>query len=325
MLDTDILSTHERHKSEALVFIIITLLLVAGFFVWYIYNAHEKKIDTTAKVNDTHNSEISTVTGTAAPIVQKPSVSTSLESTWSSLVSSRQGAIDVAVYDPTNDQIAHYTNVDTTFSTASIVKLSILEEVLLQDQTQGQSITASQMAIAAPMIENSDNDSATALWIQVGGSKAMDSFFSQIGASSTTAAGQGAWGLTKTTALDQLKVVNAIAYPGVFLSGSSATVASNLLDQVESDQTWGVSGGVPTGVTIELKNGWLPDSETNGSYSNTSDWVVNSIGHIYGAGVDYTIAVLTDGNPSEKYGIQTIESLSAATWNDLSAAQSQSN
>lgn len=325
MFGSETLQPHEKHKKRVGVFIVITLLLLGGLLVWHLYNVREKKLTVTAKVNDTHNSEISTITGTAAPIVQKPSVSSDLESAWSSIIAGRQGAIDIAVYDATNDQIAHYTNVDTTFNTASIVKLSILEELLLQDQNEGQSLSDDQMALAAPMIENSDNDSATALWTEVGGSSGMDSLFNQVGASSTTAAGQGAWGLTQTTALDQLKVVNAIAYPGALLSIDSAAVATNLLDLVESDQIWGVSAGVPSSVTTELKNGWLPDADTNGSYSNTSDWVVNSIGHVYGQGVDYTIAVLTDGNPSEKYGIQTIQSLSVATWNNLFAAASPNN
>jgi hypothetical protein len=39
-------------------------------------------------------------------------------------------------------------------------------------------------------------------------------------------------------------------------------------------------------------------------------WHINSIGYVVGGGLEYTIAVLTTSNPSEAYGIATIEGLS---------------
>jgi hypothetical protein len=260
-----------------------------------------------------------TPTPTATPTPAASNLVSKLESDWQSIIAGQQGLVDIAVYDSATGQTAHYTNSGGTFNTASIVKLSILEKTLVNNQAAGiPTLTADQLANAEPMIENSDNNSATNLWIDIGGATPMDSFFSQLGMTSTTAGLEDEWGLTQTTALDQLKVVNALAYPGSVLSTSSAQQADSLLDQVEADQRWGVSGGVPSGVDIELKNGWLPDSETN-SYVNTNDWEINSIGHIHGDGVDYTIAVLTNADPNEQYGINTIQSLSTATWNDLSA------
>ncbi len=38
-----------------------------------------------------------------------------------------------------------------------------------------------------------------------------------------------------------------------------------LIENVESDQAWGVSAGVPAGVTVALKNGWL-------SLEDGGDW-----------------------------------------------------
>jgi len=284
----------------------LVLVLSLGLAAFeYHRGDRDSKAFASAKTSITHHlaAAVAKATGSTAS-----DTSSQLESAWKVIVAGRQGSIDIAVYNHATGQIAHYTNSGGTFDTASSVKLSILEALLIEDQDNDQSMSASQLAQATPMIENSNNDAASDLWSLVGGAPAMSNFFNQVGATSTTPGTDSEWGLTQTTALDQLKVVNVLAYPGGLLTDASAQTADGLLDQVEADQRWGVSGGVPAGVSIELKNGWLP--ETNG-------WVINSIGHIHGDGTDYTIAVMTSGSPSEQYGISTIQSLSSATWSKL--------
>jgi hypothetical protein len=68
-------------------------------------------------------------------------------------------------------------------------------------------------------------------------------------------------------------------------------------------------------VTIALKNGWLPLNASD------TDWQVNSIGWVSGLGRDYLIAVLSTGNPSEAYGIDTIDELSAIVWRQLAGTR----
>jgi uncharacterized protein with LGFP repeats len=67
---------------------------------------------------------------------------------------------------------------------------------------------------------------------------------------------------------------------------------------------------VPPGVSIALKNGWLPLSGA---------WEINSIGHIAGAGKNYVIAVLSAGSPSMGYGITTVEGVSSLVWRGMAA------
>ena len=69
-----------------------------------------------------------------------------------------------------------------------------------------------------------------------------------------------------------------------------------------------MTGGVPQPATVALKNGWLPLN------SARTDWQINSIGWLKGSGRDYLMAVLTTGNPTEQYGIDTINRLSAMVW-----------
>jgi hypothetical protein len=83
------------------------------------------------------------------------------------------------------------------------------------------------------------------------------------------------------------------------------------MENVTSEQRWGVSGGVPAGVTVALKNGWLPLDSAD------DDWQINSIGWVNGDGRDYLIAVLSTGNPTEQAGIDLIDKLSSTVWRNM--------
>jgi hypothetical protein len=71
---------------------------------------------------------------------------------------------------------------------------------------------------------------------------------------------------------------------------------------------WGVSEGLGARAVVALKNGWLPVA---------AGWQVNSIGEVRGAGRHYLIAVMTNQDPTEAYGIDTIARISAAVWHAL--------
>ena len=169
------------------------------------------------------------------------------------------------------------------------------------------------------MIENSDNASATALLSDIGGPSTLAQFDQSIGMSdtvpSTLALIPGTslpgWGLTTTSALDEVTLMSRFAFPNATLSTSSRNYGLGLMEQVEPDQDWGVSAGVPAGTTVALKNGWLPLG------SSGSDWQVNSIGWVNGAGRNYVLAVLTTGSPTESYGIGTIESVANSIFAQL--------
>lgn len=237
---------------------------------------------------------------------------TTLPQTLAGVMAGKSSNVDVAAYDSKTGQTIHYTNAGGTYNTASIMKVSILEEVLLQDQAEGTGITDNQLSYATPMIENSDNDAATALWQQVGEGSAMQGFFTQVGATSTTVNPAGHWGLTQTTALDQVKILNQFAYPtSSLLNTASIGTITSLLGNVESDQQWGASGGVPSTATVLVKDGWLDD--TNG-------WDVNSIGHVISGSTDYTVAILSDKNTTEQSGIDTITTLSSDIYSALAKA-----
>jgi len=190
--------------------------------------------------------------------------------------------------------------------TASIVKVEILGTLLADAQAEGRGLTPTEQSVATSMIEQSDNDSATELWDEVGGAPAVAGFDRSVGMSSTTPA--PAWGLTVTTAADQVTLLRHLVDPNPILSDGSRSYALDLMEHVTPSQAWGVSAGTGPGTTVALKNGWLPVG---------SEWTVNSIGWISGSGRDYLIAVTTADDPDEDYGIASISSVADAAWTEL--------
>jgi beta-lactamase class A len=233
-----------------------------------------------------------------------------------SYLAGREGVVAAAVYDLGTHQL-WATGPGTPQAEASVVKVDILETLLTQQGSGG--LSGTDQSLAQSMIEDSDNDSATDLWDAVGGPSAIRSFNARAGLADTTpsscveCAGFAwpGWGLTTTTPADQIALLRQIAVPGGLLSTAERGYAAQLMENIAPSQRWGVCAGVPAQVTVALKNGWLPLNEAG------TDWQINSVGWVSGLGRDYLIAVLSTGNPTEQYGIDTVSWLSGAVWKQL--------
>ncbi len=235
-----------------------------------------------------------------------------------SYVTGRDGAVLASAYDIGTGQTWNLGQ-GRAQAEASIVKVDILETLLARSRESGTGLPAADSSLAQRMIEDSDNDAATSLWYAVGGPVEIGSFNAAAGLRHTSPSScvqcpgfpWPGWGLTTTTATDQITLLQQLFAPGSLLAPGQRDYVLRLMEHVTPSQRWGVSGGVPLRVTVALKNGWLP---LNG---NDADWQINSIGWISGRGRDYLMAVLTTGNPTEQYGIDTIDGLSAIVWKDM--------
>lgn len=230
----------------------------------------------------------------------------------------RSGQVTAAVYDARTKRtwLLHPGMVQDT---ASIVKVEIMGALLREAELTGKPLTQSQRALMITMIENSDNTAATTLWAQAGGPSVIGRFDRSIGMDQTTPSTLAfipgtqlpGWGLTTTSARDEVTLVSEFAYPNVFFNSADRAYGLSLMEHIESDQSWGITGGVPlAGTIIALKNGWVPIPPSN-------LWQVNSIGWIRGHGRNYVLAVLTQGSPTQGYGEATIEAIAARVYADL--------
>jgi hypothetical protein len=233
-----------------------------------------------------------------------------------SYLSGRAGTVLAAVYDLRSGRTWHLGQGPPQ-AEASVVKLDVLETLLAERaQGGGTGLSASERTLAGRMIEDSDNDAATSLWYAVGGAARIRSFNARAGLTQTAPSScvvcpgfaWPGWGLTTTTPDDQIALLRQLVTPSSVLPRSAREYALSLMQDVTPAQRWGVSGGVPARVTVALKNGWLPLHGTG------SDWQINSVGWISGGDRNYLMAVLSTGNPSEQYGIDTIDELAATVW-----------
>ena len=111
------------------------------------------------------------------------------------------------------------------------------------------------------------------------------------------------WGLSTTTAKDQIKLLNNIFYKSNLLSTDSQQYISSLMSNVESDQIWGVSASSDN---FALKNGWLENGNEK--------WIINSIGYVKNSnGTSYTIAMYSDKNQSMQTGEEVLNQLARVT------------
>ena len=231
----------------------------------------------------------------------------------------RAGTVLAAVYDLRTGRTWHLGRGQPQ-AEASIVKLDVLE-TLLSEHGQGDAtgLSATERTLAEQMIEDSDNDAATSLWNAVGGAAGIRSFNARAGLTHTVPSScvvcpgfaWPGWGLTTTTPEDQIALLRQLVTPSSVLTSAASQYALSLMEDVAPSQRWGVSGGVPAQVTVALKNGWLPLRGIG------SDWQINSVGWVSGGGRNYLMAVLSTGNPTEQYGIDTIDELAAMVWQHM--------
>ncbi|MFF2652340.1 serine hydrolase [Streptomyces sp. NPDC058045] len=201
-----------------------------------------------------------------------------------------------------------------TFDTASIVKVDVLAALLLRSQDDRKPLTERQKTLAADMIRLSDNDATTDLWHDLGGEKALDAANRRLGLTGTHGGKGGEWGLTQTTADDQLRLLRHVFAnePGkgaprpVFSAGNRAYL-QKLMGRVDPGQAWGVSAA---GSPCALKNGWLPRSATG-------RWDVNSVGRVTVGGHRYLVAVLSSGTPSMAHGVKLVEAAAKAAVGEI--------
>ena len=261
-----------------------------------------------------------TAAATASSPAPRPAAShhDPLGSPAASYVSTRDGVVVAAVYDLRTGQTWQLGRGQPQ-DEASVVKLDVLEALLAERGRSGTGLSAGDRSLAGQMIEDSDNDAATSLWDEVGGASGIRSFNTSAGLADTVPSScvdcpgfpWPGWGLTTTTPADQLTLLRTLVEPNSLLTSTERSYALSLMENVTPDQRWGVIGGVPAQVTVALKNGWLPLDSAN------NNWQINSVGWISGSGRDYLIAVLSTGNPTEQYGIDTIDQLAAMVWNAM--------
>ena len=226
----------------------------------------------------------------------------SLAAAVAPLVRADDDHVSVAVADLTTGQTAACDGAQE-FITASIAKADILSALLYQSQNQG-GLSNQEQKLATTMIEKSDNKAATDLYDDVGGASEIDAANQAFGLVDTTVGTDGYWGLTSTTADDQILLLRQIFTAQSTLWPASRSYIQGLMAEVEPDEAWGVPAVADQGTSFGVKNGWLPDPRTK-------LWEINSIGEVTHDGQLMLIAVLSTDNADYADGIALVEEVAS--------------
>ena len=249
-------------------------------------------------------------TPTVSCTSSKAALATKLQKDITAALANRTGTVSVGLYDRSTNTTCSL-RATSSYDSASAVKVTVLATLLWDAKKHNRYLTDTEVSLAKVMITKSDNDATSRLWKQLGLTK-IKGFLSAAGMTKTVPGANGYWGLTQINVTDEQKLLKLITAPNTVLSDNSRAYILKLMSQVISSQRWGTPYGAPSGVSVHVKNGWLQRS--------THGWRVHSLGTFNGGGHDYMITVLTWGNSTMNYGINTIQGVAKVIHRDLAAS-----
>jgi hypothetical protein len=186
-----------------------------------------------------------------------------------------------------------------TFVSASVVKAMLLVAYLRRLDAHGQHhVDSFSNSFLYPMIHVSDNSAATQTWSIVGDSGLY---------SVARAAGMtdfsivGIWANAQISAADQAKFFFEM---DSLIPREYVGYARFLLSTIAGYESWGIPAVArPRGYSVFFKGGWR---------GTGLGQLVHQVGRLERHGTRFSMAVMTDGDPSMGYGIGTIESVTGS-------------
>ena len=175
--------------------------------------------------------------------------------------------LTVAVLDRNTGQLV--TNgSNNTIAIASVVKLFIADDLLLQEANGQTTLSPEDRAMLDVMLRSSDDSAAEVFWNRSGGSAIINRVVKRYGLGSTRAPGNGRWFNTISTVTDLVRYYDMLlAGTGGLPSERASIIVSNLAQSTPTAHDGMVPGGVypqrfgiPEGLYAEpvaVKQGWM--------------------------------------------------------------------
>lgn len=178
---------------------------------------------------------------------------------------------------------------DYASQSASMAKVMIAAMALRQSRRDGHELDFDHQTLLSKMLIDSDNDSADALWQYAGGPEAYQKLAGELGMTHTRRdADRPDWSWTWTTPKDQLVLLDRLTNGTPALTEADRLYEYEVMGKTNPKQTWGVGHDKGSDVAVHMKNGWVQFG--TGQFPGL--WAVNSMGHVAGAGRDYTAAMM---------------------------------
>ena len=185
------------------------------------------------------------------------------------------------------------SHVHRRFVSASVVKAMLLVAYLRKLDHAHRDLDSYSRSLLHPMIHVSDNNAATRVWSIVGDGR-LRRLARRAGMKDFSI--EGIWANAMISAGDQARFFYGM---NRLLPSQFRDYANHLLSHITSSQSWGIPAAArPRGWKAFFKGGWRGTSRGQ---------LVHQAARLKRAHRQIAIAVLTDGDPSMGYGIQTIE------------------
>jgi hypothetical protein len=241
--------------------------------------------------------------GGAAP---KPSDNAKPKYPWKSRVASarefargRSGSVSFAVIGERGNLRGYKPRRE--FASASVVKAMLMVSYLRRNDVRHRPLHAGDKALLAPMIQRSDNATATAVFNIVGiegllrlaRAAEMRDFHPNV-----------VWGLSQISAGDQAGFFFRLRR---YIPRRHRHYAFHLLSHIVTYQSWGIPRSKPPGWEVYFKGGFIPVS---------GGWRINQVARLTRGSHRLGLAVLSQGNPSLEYGAETVQGVAARLLRD---------
>jgi hypothetical protein len=205
---------------------------------------------------------------------------------------SRNASSALGVVD--SNGVLHGFNLDTTFTSASVVKAMLLVAYLRQHAV----VSSSMQATLTLMITRSNNAAAYATYGQVG-SGGLYSLARVVGMTHFSVGGNVLY--SRITASDQSRFFfNMDSY----IPTAHRSFARYLLSHVVPAQSWGIPTIARPAWQVFFKGGWF------GAASDPFT-LVNQVARLERGTTKWSMAVLTDHNPHSPYAFVTLQGVTA--------------
>jgi hypothetical protein len=193
-------------------------------------------------------------------------------------------------------------NVHWTFVSASVVKAMLLVAYLRMLDAQGQHFVDSNSdSFLYPMINVSDNSAATRTWSIVGDGRL---YSLAAAAGMTDFSIVGIWANAQISPADQARFFFEM---DSLLPPEFVGYARNLLSTIAGYESWGIPAVArPHGYNVFFKGGWR---------GTGLGQLVHQSARLERSDHTFAMSVMTDGDPSMGYGIDTIQGVTGALLN----------
>jgi hypothetical protein len=210
-----------------------------------------------------------------------------------SYLGARDGYKAFAVID--SEGRLHGRHLHRTFVSASVVKAMLLVAYLRELSAAHRRLDDSDRSLLQPMIHVSDNEAATAVWERVGNPR-LRRLARRAGMTDFSI--EGDWAGAQISAADQARYFFEMDR---LIPSRFRHFANHLLAHIAGYESWGIPAVArPHGWQAFFKGGW------RGTWRGQ---LVHQVARLQKRHRRIAIAVMTDGDPSMDYGVETIQGI----------------